>query len=55
MKKVIIRYACKYFNIESSNIDEADRLLSSSNILNTNEILKDSGFENIIDTFYLRP
>lgn len=53
MKKVIIRYACKYFNIESSNIDEADRLLSSSNILNTNEILKDSGFENIIDTFYL--
>lgn len=52
-KKVVIRYASKFYNLESSNIDENDRLLSTSSILNIPLIKKDQNYENIIDTFYV--
>lgn len=52
-KKVIIRYATKLYNLELSGIDENDRLLSTSSILNMNEIKNNSHYENIIDTFYV--
>lgn len=51
--KVIIRYAIKYYNIESSGIDELDRLLSASDLLRASCIQSSNFFEEVIDTFYV--
>lgn len=52
-KKVIIRYANQYYNLEECNVDETDRLLSTSAILNMGSIKHDPKYEDIIDTFYI--
>lgn len=52
-KKVVIRYASKFYNLETCNVDENDRLLSSSWLLNKKAVLADPGFETVLDTFYI--
>lgn len=52
-KKIVIRYSSKFYNLELCNVDENDRLLSSSWLLNKKDILFEPGFETILDTFYV--
>ncbi|WP_446197555.1 protein kinase domain-containing protein, partial [Lactobacillus delbrueckii] len=51
--KVIIRYADKYYNIESAGIDERDRLISASSLLEKDFVRNSSFFETVVDSFYV--
>lgn len=51
--KVVIRYAEKYYNIESAGIDERDRLISASSLLEKDFVRNSNFFETVVDAFYV--
>lgn len=51
--KVIIRYAEKYYNIECAGIDERDRLISASSLLEKDFVRNSNFFETVVDAFYV--
>ncbi|MDO4912431.1 MAG: protein kinase [Lactobacillus sp.] len=51
--KVIIRYATQYYNLDSFNVDDKDRLLNSYHLLKSKIIYESQNFEKPLDIFYI--